>query len=93
MPATTQAPSTSAGVPTACAMAADLRKTPVPIVIPTTREVAWVRVRSRRGSSWVVFTAAIVQSPAAGKEPKTMAGYEYHTRIHRERGTAVAADA
>ena len=35
-PATTHAAMTSVGEPTACAMGADLRNTPVPIVIPTT---------------------------------------------------------
>src|SRR5439155_146033 len=39
-PAPTHAASTSAGVPTAWAMAADLRNTPVPMVMPTTGEAA-----------------------------------------------------
>src|SRR5947207_914111 len=55
-PAATHAASTSAGVPTAWAMAADLRNTPVPMVMPTTREAAWVSVRSRRSSSTVELT-------------------------------------
>src|ERR1700753_2470062 len=60
MPATIHAPSTRAGVPPAWAMTAALRKIPVPMVIPTTSEVAWTSVRPRRGSrgtelTWIVF--------------------------------------
>ena len=55
MPATTHAASTSMGVPTACAITADFRKMPVPIVIPTTNEVACSSVRSRRGWVWNGF--------------------------------------
>src|SRR5580693_3256894 len=49
MPATTHAARTRPGVPTACAITADFRKMPVPMVIPTTSEVACSSVRSRRG--------------------------------------------
>src|SRR5882757_3740934 len=60
IPATTHAPSTSAGVPTAWAITAALRKMPVPMVIPTTSEVAWTSVSPRRGSRRTVLTGWVV---------------------------------
>src|SRR5580704_8905264 len=92
MPAASHAASTSAGVPTACAMAADLRKMPVPMMMPTTSEVACVSVRSRRSCSGGGLTRTIVQSRAAQHGAKTMAGHEYRAVIHWARGTEPFTD-
>src|ERR1700730_15482629 len=65
-------------------MLAVLRKTPVPMMIPTTREVACVSVRSRRGCRSEELTSLSYN--------QAMAGHEHRASIHWARGAAAFTD-
>src|SRR3979490_1539906 len=73
-------------------MLAVLRKTPVPMMIPTTSEVACVSVRSRRGCRAEEFTSLSYNPTASSTEVKRLPGHEYRASIHWARGAAAFTD-
>src|SRR6267378_1114398 len=73
-------------------MLAVLRKTPVPMMMPTTSEVACVRVRSRRGCRSEELMLLSYNPAHQRTEVMEMAEHEHRASIHWARSAAAFSD-
>src|SRR4030081_795570 len=73
-------------------MLAVLRKTPVPMMMPTTSEVACVSVRSRRGCRAGEIILSPTTPPPQRTEVMQMAEHEHRASIRWARGAAAFTD-
>src|SRR6266853_1322637 len=73
-------------------MLAVLRKTPVPMMMPTTSEVACESVRSRRGCRSEELISLSYNPAHQRMEVMQMAEHEHRASIHWARGAAAFTD-